>query len=207
MRYCALIADSTDALTHYGTGPNSTLNLSYMGLPNGVHRTPDAALYALALFIHSLQPPANPNPLDDLAKHGEKIFAREGCARCHTPPLYTNNKLTLAEGFHPSPELAKDIDYMSVSVDTDPNLALKTRKGTGYYRVPSLRMLWLQACFLHDCAIGSLEEMFNSARLTPDFRSSNWSSLTPSHPVKGHIYGLDLSPEDRAALIAFLRTL
>ena len=207
MRYSALIGDSTDALTQYGTGSESHLNLSYMGLAKGIHRSPDSSLYALALFIESLKPPANPNPVDALAKRGQIIFEDQGCARCHTPPLYTSNRLTLAQGFHPAPELAKDIDFMSVSVETNPDLALKTRKGTGYYRIPSLRMLWLQSCFLHDCSIGSLEEMFDPDRLNPNFRSSNWNALTPPHAVLGHTFGLDLVPGDRAALIAFLRTL
>ena len=96
---------------------------------------------------------------------------------------------------------------MPLSVETDPNLALKTRKGTGLYRVPSLRMVWLEACFLHDGSIGTLEEMFNPARLKADFRSSNWNSVTPPHAVTGHQFGLNLNADDRAALIAFLKTL
>src|SRR5207248_3172294 len=62
-------------------------------------RAPDEALYALALYIDSLQPPENPNPNNATARLGERIFQHEGCPACHTPPLYTNNKLTLARGF------------------------------------------------------------------------------------------------------------
>jgi CxxC motif-containing protein (DUF1111 family) len=61
-------------------------------------RRSDETLYALALYIQSLKPPPNPNPVNEDAKAGEKIFRREGCPGCHTPPLYTNNKLTLALG-------------------------------------------------------------------------------------------------------------
>lgn len=207
MRYCALIADSTDALTRYGNGPEAALNLEDLGLPNGIHRTPDALLYALAKFIYSLKPPPNPNPVDEPARRGEELFHKAKCGDCHTPPLYTNNKLTLAEGFRPSGKLGKDADLVKASLGTDPGLALKTRKGTGLYRVPSLRMLWLQSCFLHDCSVGSLEELFGSARLNTGFRSSNWSPAIPAHAVKGHRHGFNLSADDRAALIAFLRTL
>ena len=63
-------------------------------------RLPDEALYALALYVYSLEPPPNPNPFDAQAEAGKELFARERCGRCHTPPLYTNNKLTLARGFH-----------------------------------------------------------------------------------------------------------
>jgi hypothetical protein len=206
MRYIALIADSTDALTRYGNGPHAALRLDYMGLSRGIHRTPDALLYALARFVESLKPPPNPNPMDAQARHGAEVF-KANCARCHVPPLYTNNKLTLALGFMPPAGFLKQADILNLSVGTDPNLALKTRKGTGLYRVPSLRMLWLQSCFLHDCSLGSLEEMFNPKRLEPDFRSSNWDPSMPSHAVKGHVFGLNLPGSDRSALIAFLKTL
>lgn len=207
MRYCASIADVTDALTEYGAGPNGHLKLENMGLAAGIHRTPDALLYALARYIYSLQPPPNPNPVDDSARHGQQVFEKIGCANCHTPPFYTNNKLTEADGFQPPAADTKVLDLLPVSVHTNPGLALKTRKGTGYYRVPSLRMVYLDRCFLHDGSIGSLEELFNPARLKSGFRSSNWHPTVEAHPVTGHPFGLDLPPADRTALVAFLRTL
>ena len=207
MRYSGSIADVTDALTVFGDGPAAHLDIQKLGMTNGVHRTPDALLYALALYVYSLNPPANPNPFDDQARAGQKIFAREGCIGCHTPPYYTNNKLTLAKGFHPSEDEQHSLDIVDVSVGTDPGLAMMTRKGTGFYRVPSLRMVWMNACFLHDGSIGSLEEMFNPDRLKTTFRSSNWNAITPNHAVGGHPFGLNLNEDDRAALIKFLRTL
>ena len=105
-------------------------------------RLPDEALYALALYIYSLEPPANPNPFDQSAKAGQKIFEREGCVMCHTPPLYTSNRLTLAQGFTPPKDVPATLDILPISVGTDPSLALKTRKGTGYYKVPSLKGVW-----------------------------------------------------------------
>ena len=169
MRYSEMIADVSDALTHYGDGPDAALNLQNMGLGAGVKRTPDAVVYALARFLYSLEPPANPNPKDERSVRGAAVFESAGCGRCHTAPLYTNNRLTLAKGFTAPPALLKEADIMPLSVETDPNLALKTRKGTGLYRVPSLRMVWLEACLLHDGSIGTLEEMFNPARLKARF--------------------------------------
>jgi cytochrome c peroxidase len=183
------------------------VNLENMGLKNGVKRTPDALLYALALFIESLQPPPNPNRPNAESERGHAVFQAQGCDGCHSAPLYTNNRLTLALTYHPSESIGKLPGVMNISVGTDPNLALKTRKGTGFYRVPSLRMVWMEACLLHDGSIGSLEEMFNPARLKPDFRSSNWAPITKAHAVQGHPFGLELAPADRAALISFLRTL
>jgi hypothetical protein len=207
MRYSEMIADVSDALTHFGAGPDATLKLENMGLEGGIKRTPDPLLYALAKYIYSLRPPQNPNPKDAKARRGEEVFQAAGCSGCHTPPLYTNNRLTLAKDFQPPPGLLREADILPLSVETDPNLALKTRKGTGLYRVPSLRMLWLEACFLHDGSIGTLEEFFNPARLKPEFRSSNWNPATPAHAVPGHPFGLALNIDDRSALIAFLKTL
>ena len=207
MRYSEMIADVSDALTHYGDGPNATLRLENMGLGAGIKRTPDALVYALARYLYSLQPPNNPNPRGERAVRGAAVFESAGCSGCHTPPLYTNNRQTLAKGFVPPPSLLQVADVMPLSVETDPNLALKTRKGTGLYRVPSLRMVWLEACFLHDGSIGTLEEMFNPVRLKADFRSSNWNPVTPPHAVTGHPFGLNLEADDRAALVAFLKTL
>jgi mono/diheme cytochrome c family protein len=169
-------------------------------------RLPDEALYALALYIYSLQPPRNPNPFDAQAEAGEALFARERCARCHTPPLYTNNKLTLAEGFTPPDDAEEDI--ARVSVGTDPGLALRTRKGTGYYKVPSLRGVWYRGHFLHDGAVGSLEEMFDPRRLQDDHARGGFAPIgAESGAIPGHEYGLDLTLEERTQLIAFLRTL
>lgn len=209
MRYCASIADVSDALTAYGDGPSSHLVLANMGLGAGIHRTPDPLLYALALFINSLQPPPSIDTATDPAvlSNGKRVFMGSGCPGCHTPGLFTNNRLTLAQGFRPPESLMRQYDIMPLSVGTDPGLAMETRKGTGLYRVPSLRMLSVYAAFLHDGSIGSLEELFDRRRLSGDYRSSNWSSAVPSHAVKGHLFGLDLSEPDRTALVAYLKTL
>jgi len=169
-------------------------------------RLPDEALYALATYVYSLELPPNPNPFDARAEAGKELFARERCGRCHTPPLYTNNKLTLAEGFTPSKDAAEDV--LHVSVGTDPGLALRTRKGTGYYKVPSLKGVWYRGRYLHDGAVGSLEEMFDPARLNDDHVRGGFTPPgVETAAIPGHEYGLDLTPEERAQLIAFLRTL
>jgi len=207
MRYSGSIADVSDALTAYGDGPEKMLKLENMGLGAGVRRTPDAVLYALSLFLESLQPPPNPNHTNATTRRGEFVFREQHCGDCHTAPLYTNNRLTLAADYHPSEEVMRLTGAMNVSVGTDPNLAMKTRKGTGFYRVPSLRMVWMEACLLHDGSIGTLEEMFDPQRLNADFRASNQAPSAKPHRVQGHQFGLTLPARDKTALIAFLRTL
>jgi hypothetical protein len=171
-------------------------------------RISDEALYALALYLYSLEPPPNPNKYGSKAGAGAKIFSREGCADCHVPPLYTSNKLTLAEGFVPPNDKPESLDALPISVGTDPGLALATRKGTGYYKIPSLRGVWYRGHYLHDGSAASLEEMFNPERLKPSYVPEGW--LPPgekTHPIKGHEFGLKLDSEEREQLLAFLRTL
>jgi hypothetical protein len=97
---------------------------------------------------------------------------------------------------------------MSVSVDTDPGLALRTRKGTGFYKIPSLRGVWYRPRLLHDGSFATLEEMFDPARLRPDFVPGGWSPPGVStRAVPGHVFGLNLSPTDKEMLLAFLRSL
>lgn len=171
-------------------------------------RVSDEALYALALYIYSLQPPKNPNPFDEKAKAGQKVFASEGCPTCHTPPLYTNNKLTLAQGFTPPKDKPALLDVLPISVGTDPGLALATRKGTGYYKVPSLTGVWYRGHYLHDGPVASLEEMFDPDRLKMTHVPGGWSPPSVgAHAIKGHEFGLTLKPAEREQLIAFLRTL
>lgn len=199
MRYAALVtyADISDFGTH------RMLTDLQRKVP---YHMPDEALYALALYIESLQPPANPNPVGEQSAAGQKIFARD-CSGCHTPPYYTSGKLTPAEGFTPTPALRKEYDILPISVKTDPSLALKTRKGTGFYKIPSLRGVWYRGSYLHDGAVTSLEEMFNPARLQPDFVPTGFKGVDKTRAVPGHEFGLRLSAVDRANLIAFLKTL
>ncbi len=174
----------------------------------------DEALYALGLYIYSLKPPPNPNKFDALARQGQRIFEREGCATCHTPPLYTNNKLIAVEGFDtpkddPGAARQNILDVMEgMRIGTDSGLALKTRKGTGYYKVPSLKGLWYRTLTEHSGSIASLEDWFNPARLESNYVPTGWRGpgvLTRALP--GHPFGLKLSAQEKRALVAFLKTL
>jgi CxxC motif-containing protein (DUF1111 family) len=162
----------------------------------------------LARYLYSLKPPPNPNRFGTLAARGQKVFAEQGCASCHTPPLYTNNKLTPAEGFKVPDDHRARFDILPMSVGTDPNLTLKTRRGTGYYKVPSLKGVWYRGPFEHNGSVATLEDWFDPRRLREDYVPTAFRGYgVRSRAVRGHLYGLDLSMEDRKALIAFLKTL
>ncbi|HEV2424379.1 MAG TPA: hypothetical protein VGZ29_06095, partial [Terriglobia bacterium] len=147
VRYAALNQGGDDLASYDGFIPADFPNFKTLDTPDKAGfvfqgRYSDEQLYALALYVYSLKPPPNPNKFDARAARGRRVFEKAGCANCHTPPLYTNNKLTLAEGFTPPAGASQRYDIMPISVGTDPNLALKTRRGTGYYKVPSLKGVW-----------------------------------------------------------------
>jgi len=173
-------------------------------------RRPDEAMYALGLYLCSLEPPQSPHPFDDRAQRGRAIFDSEGCADCHPPPLYTSSELIPVADFDPpkGDPATRRLHVSDYRIDTDPGLALKTRKGTGYHKIPSLRGLWYRGLFEHSGSIATLEEWFDHRRLRDDFVPSGWRGPgVTSRPVPGHEFGLDLDDEGKQALIAFLRTL
>jgi hypothetical protein len=199
----AVTNQGLDTMAHYGDFQPSTKRTPFsseMGT-----RYSDEQLYALALFLYSLKPPPNPNKFDSAAKRGKKIFAQQGCASCHVPPLYTSNKLTPALGFTVPEDLRKSEDILDVVVGTDPTLTMKTRRGTGFYKVPSLRGVWFRNAFGHGGWAETLEEWLDPARLKDDYVPKGFH-LRPG-PIKGHEFGLRLKPDDKKALIAFLKSL
>jgi hypothetical protein len=208
MRYAAL-NQGADELTQYdqfrpaGELPGASTQSRYS----------DEQLYALALYIYSLKPPDNPNKFTALAQRGYVVFMTEACDACHTPPLYTNNmllpvsdKLQFVASSNSSLPDPKDI--LNIPINTDPNLAFNTRRGTGYYKVPSLKGVWYRGPFEHNGSVATLEDWFDPRRLRDDYVPTGFRGYgVTTRPVKGHEFGLNLTDEERTALIAFLRTL
>jgi hypothetical protein len=174
-----------------------------------MYRYADEVLYAIGVYLLSLEPPMNPDPPPvDLVARGEAVFRREQCSSCHPAPDYTTGELTPVDGFKPPLDHPNFGDVHHRSVGTEPGLALKTRKGTGFYKIPSLRGLWYRPRLLHDASIVSLEELFDAARLSPEYEPKGWSPpAVTRRAVPGFESLTKLTPEDKAALIAFLRSL
>ena len=206
MRY-AVLNQEMDFTNSYGgfkpdTRPDSVLIKRYT-------RFSDAQAYALSKYLYTLKPLPNPDKASpELIARGKILFQEETCVDCHTPPLYTSNKLTTASGFRPSNEDKARFDIIDMSVMTDPTLALYSRRGTGYYKVPSLIGVWNRNALMHSGYVTSLEEMFDTARLKDDFKPSGFNpNVDKPFAVKGHSFGLGLNAEDKKALIAFLKSL
>ena len=174
MRYAAL-AQGAEANASWGDFQLTT------NPPPFASRYTDEALYALAMYLYALQPPTNPNRENAQSRAGRALFEREGCRGCHTAPLYTNNQLIAA-----------------ATIGTDPELAMRSRRGTGYYKVPSLKGVWYRGPFGHNGSSPTLEDWLDATR---------FSGSATRKPAPGHEYGLQLTSREKSNLIAFLRTL
>jgi hypothetical protein len=200
MRYAAL-NQGADELTLY----DQFRPAGELPVASTQSRYSDEQLYALALYIYSLKPPDNPNKFTALAQKGYDVFMTEACDVCHTPPLYTNNMLLPVAGFKVDP---RNKDVLNLPINTDPNLALNTRRGTGFYKVPSLKGVWYRGPFEHNGSVATLEDWFDPRRLRDDYVPTGFRGFgVTTRAVKGHEFGLNLTLEERTALIAFLRTL
>ncbi|HEX6837776.1 MAG TPA: c-type cytochrome, partial [Polyangia bacterium] len=138
----------------------------------GAVRPPREVALALAAFLASLAPPPPPEPPPgSSAAAGAARFASD-CASCHRPPTFAGGIIPLAV------------------IGTDPRVGQSSDRGTGGYRVPSLRGVTTRGRLLHDGSVADVPSLFDPARA-----------------VAGHAFGLTLSADDRAALVAYLATL
>ncbi len=213
MRYIAM-NQSLDFLNTYGDFHPLGLTKDQLNQKKPIEfsgtldRHSDEQLLAISRFVYSLQPPANPNRPNALTERGKTLFAQEGCVTCHTPPLFTNNMLTPADGFVIPEEHYKKYDIFDISVGTDPSYTLKTRRGTGYYKVPSLRGLWYRSPYFHDASLARLDDVLDPARLKAEYVPTAFVGAgIKNRAVPGHEFGLELNQSDKQALIAYLMTL
>jgi mono/diheme cytochrome c family protein len=114
-------------------------------------RIPRELTWALATYLRSLPPPPPASGLDagDVAR-GAALFEEQGCASCHTPPLYTSARSVTVE-----------------EIGTDPSALESPSRTTGFVRIPSLRGVASTAPYLHHGAIPDLETLFDPGREEP----------------------------------------
>jgi hypothetical protein len=85
---------------------------------------------------------------------------------------------------------------------------MRSRRGTGYYKAPSLKGVWYRGPFEHSGSVSTLEDWFDPQRLRDGYVPTGFKGYgVTTRAVKGHEFGLKLLAEDRRALIAFLKTL
>lgn len=128
--------------------------------------------------------------LTTLEWQGKSIFAIK-CASCHATDLFTDNSFR-NNGLPVNP-LLNDLGREEVSGNVNDRYKFK---------VPSLRNVALTAPYMHDGRFGSLQSVLNfydngvqdSSTLDPILKQNNYR-------------GIDLTEEEKQALIAFLNTL
>jgi hypothetical protein len=141
-------------------------------------RPPRELVWALTMFLYSLEPPASATPIDDaVAERGRALFEAR-CDRCHGDD-----------------DTRSGAPVAAIRVGTDGALAHGRARGTGRYRPAPLVDVRHAAPYLHDGSVQTLAELFDRRR------------VASREPVLGHAYGFDLSPADRDALVAWLLTL
>ena len=159
-------------------------------------------------FVHG-----RPDALSPQQRHGLWIFeSKGGCWRCHTPPLFTDERFhNTGVGFRPGTEAAPAGTEGAASVDADAgagaNAGADAERGraavTGdaadlrKWKTPTLRGLRLTAPYMHDGSIASLAEVVA-------FYAQGGGDDPHRDP---RLRALELSEADRDALVAFLRSL
>ena len=132
-------------------------------------------------------------------QRGLKLFVTESdparglrgadCFHCHGGNLFSNHQF-MNNGL---PEVAGDLGRVEVTgKETD----------RGKFKVPSLRNIALTAPYMHDGRFTTLEQVVDHYD-SGVRRSKTLDPNLAKHPDSG----LGLSPEDKAALVAFLKTL
>lgn len=148
-------------------------------------RPPRSLVFALVIYLYSLTPPAHETDAPAaLRATGARVFARE-CGRCHGDAVHSGDLVPVAD------------------VGTHSELGTGRARGTGHYRPAPLIDVRDAAPYLHHGVVPSLEALLSRERLAPEYDAGTHAP----GPIEGHAYGLDLSSEDRDALIAHLETL
>ncbi len=131
-------------------------------------RPPRKIIFAMAVYLLSL---AEELPLVPLGTPGRAVFD-EHCASCHGGEGLSGESIPLAE------------------IGTPSAVGLSPARGTGAYRIPSLRGLGDRGALFSDGSVPDLDALLDPTRETP-----------------GHDYGTRLPADEKAHLIAFLSDL
>jgi cytochrome c peroxidase len=128
------------------------------------------------------------NALSDAEKRGLILFiGKAACSECHNGPNFTDNKyhnlgIAAAQG---NPD---DVGRFTVTKNPEDRNAFKT---------PTLRNVALTAPYMHDGSSATLEEVIEL-----------YDRGGGDAPGKSKlIYKLDLTPQEKADLVAFMKSL
>jgi hypothetical protein len=185
-------------------------------------------------YISDVQPPAYPYPINrDLAAAGEPIYKAE-CASCHDfGGERTGTVVPASETGTDTHRLAMWTKEAAAAYnaygDGHPWKFSAFRKTGGYVSVP-LDGLWLRAPYLHNGSVPSLGDLLETPEQRPtvfwrgydvydaskvgfvstgpeaERLGTQYDTSLPANGNAGHLYGTGLAPEDKRALLEYLKT-
>lgn len=195
---------------------------------------PQKEMEALTKFLKTVKPPAYPNLDADKAKRGEEVFKKTGCIRCHNGPDHMNNNFIVPLS-HKDRIPGEDPQWPNGSIATDPLRVCLSRIrcggeilpyllssgieiiATDGYKVAPLSGVWATAPYLHNGSVPTLKDLLEPAYKRPQqFLKGNFLFDTTAdisftglggNGNQGHEFGIDLSEEEKEALIEFLNSL
>jgi hypothetical protein len=196
---------------------------------------PVADLQRVEDYISELPPPKYPFAIDEkLAEKGNQIFTNT-CASCHAFGGERTGKVIPVEEVGTDPHRL-DM-WTQQAADTYNNFGEgyswkfnNLRKTNGYVSV-SLDGIWLRAPYLHNGSVPSLQDLLEKPENRPQvfyrgfdvydqekvgFISDGseaervgfkYDTTVTANSNQGHLYGTDLSGDDKKALLEYLKTL
>jgi mono/diheme cytochrome c family protein len=185
-------------------------------------------------WLMELQPPKFPYPVNqELAARGSEVYAKQ-CASCHAVgQARTGQVISIDEvgtDRHRLDEWTQGaVDAYNSGSDGYTFNTSHFRKTNGYAS-PPLDGIWLRAPYLHNGSVPSLADLLE----TPDQRPKlfwrgydlydqekvgfvtsgpeaerfgfRFDTSVPGNSNGGHLWGVELSPDEKKALVEFLKT-
>lgn len=196
---------------------------------------PLASLSRIEQWLMEVQPPAYPYDVDKaLAGEGRALYDQQ-CAQCHAAGgKRTGTVVPVEEVGTDRHRLdmwtpAAPVAYNAFAKGYP--WAFSGFKKTGGYVTMPLDGVWLRAPYLHNGSVASLQELFEpvASRRSTFYRGYNvfdpvrvgfvsegeaatrtgmlYDTRLPGNSNAGHLYGTELSPAQKKALIEYLKTL
>jgi mono/diheme cytochrome c family protein len=193
------------------------------------------SLTRVETWIRDLPPPAYPYNIDQsLAARGHEIY-NQSCANCHAfggpqvgqvvPKAEIGTDPHRVDSF--TPALAEKMNTLGAGY---PWQLTHYRKTDGYSNVP-LDGIWARAPYLHNGAVPTMWDLLHAVAERPkvfyrgydvydrekvgfiasgpeaEAAGFKFDTSLPGNGNQGHLYGIDLSPEDKKALVEYMKTL
>lgn len=187
-------------------------------------------------WLWELPPPAYPYPINqELAAKGQPIY-QNNCASCHAFGGAKVGKVTPIGEIGTDPHRLDSYTYELLSNQNTlfvgtPERFKNFRKTNGYANMP-LDGIWLRSPYLHNGSVPTLRDLLEAPDNRPQgfyrgydvFDQENvgfvstvvqekgtpyfkFDTTVPGNSNRGHLYGTNLSSEDKAALVEYLKTL